>query len=134
MARSNGQKFVLNQRYASKFGYILTTCLILTLNIVYFTNLAVKAKIHINASQAKDIDRQLFLDYYDLFPKLPKYKQIKPCDFKKKPLRLRVKRKQKGNKPTIKAFEDPSEIDNSEGEAILSENADCNANDKNAVE
>ena len=60
---------------------------------MYFVNLAVKTKLHLDNPRAEGADRQLLLDYYDMFPRLPKYKDIEAIHFAKKPLRASVQKK-----------------------------------------
>lgn len=100
---------------------------ILILNIVYFINLAVKTKLHLDAPRAEHTDRQSLLDYYDLFPRLPKYGDIKPRHFKKKPLRFRTGRKRTCNEPTVEEVGDMGEITEDEDEIdVEEEDADAN--------
>lgn len=57
---------------------------------VYFLNLAVKMKLHLDDldhPQKGGTDRQSLLDFYDNFPHNPKFRFIKPRDFKMKPVR-----------------------------------------------
>ena len=65
--------------------------------LVYFLNLAVRVKLHLDAPRAEGTDRQSLLEYYDMFPRLPKYAAIKPRDFHKRPLRMVAGRKRNSN-------------------------------------
>lgn len=47
--------------------------------------MAVKLKQHLDAPRLERTDRQSLLDYYDLFPRLPKYRNIEPRHFNTKP-------------------------------------------------
>ena len=70
---------------------------------MYFVNLTVKTKMHLDAPRAEGTNCQSLLDYYNLFPKLLKYSNIKPSHFKRKPQRSRVIRK-KSVEPIIEEF------------------------------
>jgi hypothetical protein len=58
--------------------------------VVFFVNLAVQTKMYLDYTKnptINGIDRQKLLDYFDEFPFLEKYKNIKVAAFKAKPLR-----------------------------------------------
>ena len=69
---------------------------------MYFVNLAVKTKMHLDAPRVEDTDHQFFLDYYNLFPRLPKYSNIKFSHFKRKLQHSRVTKK--SVEPIIEEF------------------------------
>ncbi|MCJ1264231.1 hypothetical protein MMC22_004102 [Lobaria immixta] len=58
---------------------------------VYFLHLAVKMKLHLDYIEKPQVgvtDLQLLLEFYDSFPRNPKYRFINPQDFKLRPARL----------------------------------------------
>ena len=49
--------------------------------------------MHLDVPRAEGTNRQSLLNYYNLFPRLPKYSNIKPSHFKRKLQHSRVTKK-----------------------------------------
>ena len=71
---------------------------------VYFLNLAVKTKLYLDAPRAEGTDRTSLLEFYDTFPQMAKYQNIKPHHFKLKPARAKCLRKESSNNPEMEEF------------------------------
>ena len=71
---------------------------------VFFLNLAVKTKLFLDAPRAEGTDRTSLLEFYDTFPQMAKYQNIKPHHFKLKPARTKRLRKESSDKPEKEEF------------------------------
>ena len=71
---------------------------------VYFLNLAVKPKLYLDAHRAEATNRTSLLEFYDTFPQMAKYQNIKPHHFKLKPARAKCLRKESSNNPEMEEF------------------------------
>lgn len=61
--------------------------------------------MHMNMLWAEGTDCQSFLDYYNIFLRLPKYSDIKPCHFEKKTQHFEKVKKNSAS-PIIEVFKD----------------------------
>ena len=71
---------------------------------VYFLNLAVKKKLYLDAPRAEGTDRTSLLEFYDTFPQMTKYQNIKPYHLKLKPARAKCLRKGSSNNLEMEEF------------------------------
>lgn len=60
---------------------------------MYFVNLTVKTKLYLDNLWIMGTDYQKLFDYYNMFSRLPKYRNIKPSCFAKKLLHASISKK-----------------------------------------